>query len=157
MFEWNWMTKDDAIAIAKWEYEEPYHFYNMTEDEDDLEEWLNPFNWKHTLVAYKDGELVGFATFRYKANNEVEVSLGMRPDLTGKGFGRQFVEQVNNEACHRYRATCLIVNVAAFNERAIAVYERAGYRKVAAFLQQTNHSNYPFVKLKKRIHMEASK
>ncbi|MBM7097425.1 GNAT family N-acetyltransferase [Bacillus sp. H-16] len=158
MFDWKWMTKEDALTIANWEYEKPYDFYNMNEDSEDLDEFLNPFNWKHMCTAYMDGRLAGFAVFkRSDETNEVEVSLGLRPDLTGKGFGTAFVEATMDKAFENGHVDVLVINVAAFNERAISVYERTGFRKTAAYLQKTNQSSYPFVEMKKVSKMEISK
>src|SRR6266567_1297716 len=57
---------------------------------------------------------------------------GYGPALTGRGLGESFVG-----TCLRFAATTLgaqgyTLAVAAFNQRAITVYVRAGFRKVSA-------------------------
>ncbi|WP_157812027.1 GNAT family N-acetyltransferase [Alteribacter populi] len=141
------MTNEDAMKIAEWEYKGPYDFYNFKNDEEDLDYFLNPFNWEHISAVYDSNILVGFASFTVVNAREVEVGLGLRPDLTGKGNGEEFVKFAVERAKAKYEPITLTVNVASFNERAITVYGRIGFKKVEAFIQKTNGSSYPFVKM----------
>jgi [ribosomal protein S18]-alanine N-acetyltransferase len=151
MFEWKWMTNDAALEIAEWEYEEPYSFYNLQNDVDDLDEFLNPFRWNHYAAIYEKNELVGFYTFNPLNLEEVEIGLGLRPDLTGKGKGVPFVDYALAVAVKWYDPKKLIVKVAEFNKRALAVYEKAGFQKVDHFMQHTNGEQVPFVRMEKKI------
>ena len=76
-----------AEEIAQWHYEEPYSFYDMDQDPDDLEGFLNPKNWpnSHFAVRDEDGELVGFFVFE-TMKGMLDIGLGLRPDLTGIGL-----------------------------------------------------------------------
>ncbi|HEY6285153.1 MAG TPA: GNAT family N-acetyltransferase [Ktedonobacteraceae bacterium] len=58
----------------------------------DLAELFNPQNWEESYysVFNEENELVGFFVFK-RDNQTVEVGLGLRPDLTGKGLGRAFL------------------------------------------------------------------
>ena len=51
----------------------------------------------------------------------------MRPDLTGKGRGDEFVRAGREFGRERFAPRQIVLNVAAFNERAIRVYERVGF------------------------------
>jgi [ribosomal protein S18]-alanine N-acetyltransferase len=67
-----------------------------------------------------------------------DLGLGLRPGLTGRGLGAPFVG-----ACLRFAAAALgaqgyTLAVAAFNQRTITVYERAGFRKVEDYEHVTN-------------------
>lgn len=57
------MNKKYADEIAyTWKYDGMYSFYDMTEDEEDLNEFLNEQSWNEDYFAvlnYRD-ELVGF-------------------------------------------------------------------------------------------------
>jgi [ribosomal protein S18]-alanine N-acetyltransferase len=69
---------------------------------------------------------------------DAEIGLGLRPDLAGHGVGESFVR-----ACLRFASAALgarsyTLTVAAFNRRAITVYERAGFQEAERFEHFTN-------------------
>lgn len=109
--------------LAAWRYRPPYDFYDG-----DPEPVRNPERFWAALG--EDGDLVGFFYFEERADHVVEIGLGLRPDLTGRGLGLEFFRTGLAFARARFDAALLVLNVAAFNERAIAVYERAGFRRV---------------------------
>jgi [ribosomal protein S18]-alanine N-acetyltransferase len=85
-------TEEDAHHIASWHYPPPYDFYDMDQDPEDLAELLDPQNWQELYysVFNEEHELVGFFVFKPDGQT-VEVGLGLRPDMTGKGLGRAFI------------------------------------------------------------------
>ncbi len=66
----------------------------------------------------------------------VEIGLGLRPELTGRGLGLEFLRAGIEYVRTRFDAERVILNVAAFNERAIKVYERAGFRETGRHTRQ---------------------
>ncbi len=141
------MVAADAQAIAAWRYPGEYSFYDANADADDLAELLDPAEWGHRYFAADEvagHELAGFLVT--KLNGRVaEIGLGLRPNLTGLGLGESFVG-----ACLRFAAVVLgaesyTLAVAAFNQRAITVYERAGFQKVEQFAHFTNGWVHDFV------------
>jgi [ribosomal protein S18]-alanine N-acetyltransferase len=72
------------------------------------------------------GELVGTFMFT-KLGSVIELGLAMRPDLTGKGLGLEFVRAGLAFAKQRFSPASFRLDVAAFNKRAIKVYTRAGF------------------------------
>ncbi|MCA0985394.1 GNAT family N-acetyltransferase [Halobacillus yeomjeoni] len=146
------LPQEDALRVAEWKYPDPFSFYDMTADEEDYEGFINPEKRsQHTHGVYEEGELIGFFTFHPNENGGVDIGLGLRPDLSGKGFGRTFVEEGLSYAHKHYNPTEFTLSVAAFNERAIVVYERAGFEKKDKFIQPTNGGIYEFVKMKKVV------
>lgn len=142
------MTQSQAELIANsWRYEGIYAFYDMDQDEEDLAEFLDPEARKGNVFAVTQMEdVIGFCSIQIE-NDEVEIGFGMRPDLTGKGFGQEFVSFLVDyivNTCHREKIT---LAVAAFNKRAITVYERIGFRQTEYFDQSTNGDIYPFVRM----------
>jgi [ribosomal protein S18]-alanine N-acetyltransferase len=103
-----------------WRYEPPYEFYD-----EDAEPVLNPE--RHFDARDEDGRLIGFYYFEWKVD-ALEIGLGLRPDLTGRGLGLEFMRTGLEFARERCEPERIILNVAAFNRRAITVYERAGFR-----------------------------
>jgi RimJ/RimL family protein N-acetyltransferase len=107
-------------AMESWRYEPEYAFYDG-----DQEPVLNPERFYEALD--EDGSLVGFYYFQ-KKGDALEIGLGMRPELAGRGLGLEFFQAGVEFGRERYRAARIILAVAAFNERAVKVYERGGFR-----------------------------
>ena len=57
----------------------------------------------------------------------MDVELGMRPDLTGRGLGAEFVLAVLRFSKDDYSPPTFRLTVAAFNLRAVRMYERVGF------------------------------
>ena len=146
------MTAADARAIAAWRYPGPYAFYDSDADPGDLAELLDPAEWGRRYFAADDtgGELVGLFVFKL-ADGMAEIGLGLRPDLTGRGLGRSFVEAGMHYAVSVLGARDLALAVAAFNRRAITVYERAGFREVRRYQHTTNGREHEFVWMSRRV------
>ena len=113
-------TDDTFRAMESWRYEPPYDFYDG-----DVDPVLNPERFYAALD--EDGALVGNFYFEEKGD-ALEVGLGLRPDLVGRGLGLEFVRAGIAFGRKRFRPARVTLNVASFNERAITVYERAGFR-----------------------------
>jgi len=121
------MTADDFAALATWRYEPPYDFYDG-----DVEPVLNPERF--FAARGDDGDMVGFLYFEPKGD-VLEYGLGLRPDLTGCGLGLDFFRTGLEFGRQRYRPSFVRLYVAAFNERAIKVYERAGFRETGRHIR----------------------
>lgn len=147
-FRFNPMKESSAHAIANWQYEGIYAFYNMNEDIEDLEELLDPHNWadKYFIVTNEQNELVGFFSFE-QADEKVVMGLGMRPDYTGRGFGQAFVAAGLAFARRKFRPTMFSLSVATFNRRAIHVYEKVGFKPDGLFMNETNGGQYEFLRM----------
>lgn len=107
--------------IGTWRYGPPFEFY----DGDD-EPPLNPERFFEARDEV--GNLVGFYYFE-KRGDAMFFGLGMRPDLTGQSLGLEFVRDGLEYGCEHLRPCRVILDVAAFNERAIKVYARAGFHE----------------------------
>ena len=108
--------------IETWRYEPPYDFYDG-----DVEPVVNPERFFEALAP--DGSLVGFYYFEEKGD-ALEIGLGLRPELAGRGLGPEFFRAGLQFGRRRFERAGIILAVAAFNERAIKVYERAGFVEV---------------------------
>jgi ribosomal-protein-alanine N-acetyltransferase len=140
------MTAADARAIAAWRYPEPYAFYDSDADPADLAELLDPAEWGRRYFAADDGAggLVGLFVFKLR-DGVAEIGLGLRPDLTGRGLGHSFVEAGVDYAASALGASEFALAVAAFNRRAITVYERAGFHEVRRYQHTTGGRVHEFV------------
>ena len=121
-------SAETLAEIGRWRYDPPYDFYDG-----DADPVLNPERFYEALG--EDGALVGFLYFEEKGN-ALEIGLGLRPELTGRGRGLEFFLAGLEFGRERFRPERMILNVAAFNERAISVYERAGFRETGRHVRQ---------------------
>ena len=149
------MNDGEARAVISWRYEAPYDFYDMANDPEGLEELLGPPDRREGYYAVRsDGELVGFfcygpggqlPSFDYADDGSLDIGLGLRPDLTGKGLGLEFLLAGLEFGRRHFAPAGFRLAVATFNERAIQVYERAGFRRVTVFTHHTSDGKRPFL------------
>jgi RimJ/RimL family protein N-acetyltransferase len=112
---------DDVMFRERdaWRYHPPYDFY----DSDGLPVKNPEFFF---AVRDDDGALIGFCFFE-PCGDELFYGLGLRPDLTGQGLGEQFVLAGLAFARRLHGLRRVVLDVAAFNERAIRLYRRLGF------------------------------
>lgn len=127
------MQEKYAREIIQWRYDGVYVFYNRKESY--LEELLDG---NHAACVGLNGELIGYFAFGPTAQiptveenvyieDLLDIGLGIRPDLCGKGMGRAFLEKGMRFAGTSFGKKAFRLSVAAFNERAIKVYEKCGF------------------------------
>jgi GNAT superfamily N-acetyltransferase len=148
------MDEPSARAIVGWRYEPPYDIYNPGADGDDvIQTFLDPRYDYHCLFG-DGGDLVAYCCFGPDAQVPggdyaavaLDIGLGVRPDLTGQGQGRRFVQAVlelaadvvclhlgRRHRCPPHPDDRFRVTVAAFNERALRVWKSAGFRRTQTF------------------------
>lgn len=126
--EWN-----DAYAgeVATWHYEPPYDFYDLASDPADAVEMRDPSRAGHFRAVLADGSDVLDAFWYFDwSEDAVEVGIGLRPDLTGRGLGESFLRAQLDYAADAWSPTTFRLFVAAWNERATRLYERLGFREI---------------------------
>ena len=150
-FEFRKMSDEEAQQIAGWRYDPPYDFYDAVSDQDDLAELLDPLRRAEDYFSAFDEEdvLVGFFQFE-RDGSVVEVGLGLRPDLTGKGLGRGFLLAGLDFARRSFSPDVFRLSVATFNERAIKVYEGVGFVPGRTYPHETNGGVYEFLGMERR-------
>ena len=121
-------SEGTLAALTTWRYEPPYDFYDG-----DVEPVLNPERFFEALGP--DGSLVGFYYFEEKGE-ALEIGLGLAPELVGRGLGLEFFRAGVEFGRRRFDPAMVILAVAAFNLRAIKVYERAGFVEVGRHVRQ---------------------
>ncbi|MEA2580904.1 MAG: [ribosomal protein S18]-alanine N-acetyltransferase [Actinomycetota bacterium] len=123
------MGSDDVQAMRTWRYPEPYQTYDSDSDPGDVELMLTEIASGERWFAVVDpatDELAGFFEFVI-TGAEIEIGLGLRPDLTGHGLGASLVEAGLAFAGERWAPRTFALDVFPWNQRAIKVYERAGF------------------------------
>lgn len=146
------MTVQAAQAIAQWHYPGIYKFYDLDEDPEDREEFLDPETWENASFAVLNEcqELVGFFLFQQK-NNALVLGLGMHPSYTGQGCGEAFVRAGMKFANENYHPAVYRLSVATFNQRAIRVYEKLEFVPGRVFIQKTNGGEHEFIEMSHQI------
>lgn len=167
------MTAEHAACILNWKYPPPYDLYDYDKAAEHI---LDSAGWGKTLFAALDetGALAGELTLGFLDRDDEWVSLddmqagrlegcilwigfGLRPDLTGQGLGLDFINACAEFAVqfarrqYRYSGANIGLGVYQFNQRAIKVYERAGFVKFMERIARVNGREYPAQRMKKRI------
>lgn len=151
------MTKDRALQISKWQYEYPYSLYDMDSNEDSILELMNG-EYYYALDEHDDlfGFICvggsarvpgGYAAGIYTDLRKLDMGLGLKPDLTGNGKGRGFLSEVLSFLNNLFSGREYQLVVAAFNERAIRVYERMGFVKETHFLSKYEEKELEFISM----------
>jgi len=131
--EWN---ETHSHEVEAWHYEPPYDFYDLASDPDDLAANRDPGRNEHRrAVLGEDGRLEAFWYFDWH-DDVTEVGIGLKPELTGGGRGEAFMRAQLEYASDRWQPATFRLFVAAWNERAIRLYERLGFHEVA---RETRH------------------
>ncbi|MBA3532366.1 MAG: GNAT family N-acetyltransferase [Ardenticatenales bacterium] len=154
------LTESDARAILSWRYEGPYSFYNTpSEDmEEDVRYFLEPQNRYHA-IRNDAGTLIGYCCFGEDAQVQggdyqraaLDVGAGMNPVLTGQGRGYEFMVTILEFARHAFAPPRFRTTIAAWNQRALRMTERAGFRRDITFTRaaQGHYTACDFVILTK--------
>ena len=137
------MTPDAARMLAAWRYPAPYDTYNVGDEPEAMAEMLDTRSpW---FVAFDgDNAPMGYCCFGTSAevgwqgeprlwtadDRTLSVGLGLRPDLTGQRLGLPFFTAVLDFAAERFAPAAFRLFVLPFNQRAIRVYERAGFQQI---------------------------
>lgn len=128
------LTGQEARAISAWRYPGEYALYNLSPEEP-LDELLDGSCYgAHSA----QGTLAGFYQFGRSARiptkeqgaypeGPLDIGLGLRPDLCGKGLGESFLLAGIDFAREQLGAEEFRLSVAAWNRRARKVYARCGF------------------------------
>lgn len=147
------MKIEDAKEISRWTYEEPYSLYSMDGSNDTIEELMDGsyytvLNGKNIIGYYcygKSAQVPGGRTEGlYNNTDALDIGLGLRPDLTGKGIGGEFVLKGIEFGINKYKPSMVRLTVAAFNKRAISVYKKVGFEIETSFVNKRNEEERQF-------------
>ncbi len=125
------MDRARAEEYLAWRYDPPYEFYNTPPHA--LEETLAEIlcdNGIHYFSVLDESLLFGMYEYSFEGG-AMEIGLGIRPQSTGQGKGRAFVESciAFGRDKYAYRGK-IVLRVADWNERAIYVYEQLGFVRI---------------------------
>jgi [ribosomal protein S18]-alanine N-acetyltransferase len=138
------LEKEHALALLNWRYTSPYDYYNFNADtiQEDMRYLLDSKN-AFCAILNLQGELEGYCSFGSDgqvpggeySSEALDIGMGIRPDLVGKGRGRQYAQAVVRYGTNQYGAQQLRVTIAEFNKRAQRVWEQLGFEQVEKFVK----------------------
>jgi [ribosomal protein S18]-alanine N-acetyltransferase len=137
------MDADCAGQIVAWQYPPPYHIYNCHPN--NVDAFVKGFitrQYRYHSVWNPAGDLIAFRCFGKDAQvpggdyraEALDMGGGLRPDLTGQGFGAEIMQAAFEFALQNYTPLAFRATVAAFNQRALKVCKKVGYQPVQAFI-----------------------
>ena len=149
------MNTEYAHEIAyQWKYDGVYAFYDITADHDDLREFLDENYWaeRYFAVLNEQDGLVGYYLYTFEYGI-MWIGFGLKPSLTGRGLGGEFVGAGIDFGVKRfgYTQNSIMLAVASFNHRAIKLYKKIGFKPIGTYMQKTNGGEYEFVKMQKML------
>ncbi|GHO92934.1 N-acetyltransferase [Reticulibacter mediterranei] len=161
-YKFSLMNQVEASAISAWRYEGPYAIYNTPPDDpDSLSEMLDRRSPYYT-VRNTESQIIGFFNFGTSAlvwdygapgiyidRRTIPIGLGMRPDQTGKGLGLSFVKAGLEFARKCFRPDRFCLYVFTWNERAIRVYERTGFRHGRILIRSSERGTFEFLEMQR--------
>jgi RimJ/RimL family protein N-acetyltransferase len=109
--------------IMDWHYDPPYDFYDTCADPPQ-----DPAQFR--VVRDDDDRVAAFWYFDRSEPDVVEVGIGLRPDLTGRGLGEMYLQAELDYAREQWRPRAFRLYVTEWNTRAIRLYDRLGFREV---------------------------
>ncbi len=165
------ITPESAHALAAWRYPAPYETYNIGDEAAALAEMLDSRSPWFVASETDDSENsngapIGYCCFGTAAevgwegeprlwtmdDRTLSVGLGLRPDLTGQHLGLPFFEAVLALALERFSPAAFRLFVLPFNQRAIRVYERAGFRHTGTLdAPDTGSDAHIFLEMRREI------
>jgi len=148
------LAETAAREIVCWHYEPPYDIYNIKDTQKSIRYALDPEN-NFFAIHDENNELVGFCSFGKDGQvpggnytgDALDIGMGIRPDLTGQGFGSDFAASVVDFARKEFSTEKFQVTIANFNQRAQHVWRKIGFRPTQRFIHK--YSNEEFIVLTK--------
>ncbi len=169
------MNKEYADQIvSQWKYQGEYSIYNYSNEAEHI---LDDRGWGKSLFAVLDeeGDLIGELTIEFfnKDDDFIEyedyrdeviqnaimwVGFGLKPGLTGSGMGTSFVTACVEFAInrHHYTGEYVGLGVAAFNKRAIKVYQRSGFCIINRTMAEVNGKKLEVLEMRKKLQGKSS-
>ncbi|MCL2421717.1 MAG: GNAT family N-acetyltransferase [Defluviitaleaceae bacterium] len=127
------MIEEYAHQISQWKYDGIFSFYNPSqEDSDELMDgtYFVCIDQNEMLIGnYCFGKNARIPTVEENVYDDgfLDIGLGLKPDLCGKGYGLSFFIDGLKFAQKTFNTNDFRLSVATFNERAIKVYKKAGF------------------------------
>jgi RimJ/RimL family protein N-acetyltransferase len=142
-FIYDMAFEDPSIAEAMGVDEESFPRSKIVDEEPHLF-GSEPGMSKYLLIEY-DGDIVGVVSHTYNdapiQNMELDIWL-RHPRLTGRGIGSHVLKLLITYLNAAYGITTFVIRPTIKNERAVAAYQKAGFRIVDDFVPERYYTKY---------------
>ena len=116
------MTSSDLSAVCAIEQQVQYAPWTEKLFSDGLERHL-------CLVAERAEQIVGFAVVQFVVDEASLLNIAVEPTQQKQGIGRLLLDEVLAQASAK-KATTVFLEVRASNQRAIQMYQEAGFNEM---------------------------
>lgn len=146
------MLESQAKAIAGWTYAPPYALYSLSaESERDelIASLIDPNN--HYYACFdEDNQVLAYYCFGEEARvrggdygvDALDIGGGIRPDVTGHGHGKEFLQSGIILARKLFAPTYLRMTIAGFNVRAQRVAQGLGFEETERFVRASDQREF---------------
>lgn len=151
-FEFRPLDVEGIHEIITWRYEAPYDMYNISDGvEPNILALLIISTNSYYRIDDPEQGMIGFCCFGEEgrvaggdySQAALDMGLGVRPDLTGQGFGPLFSAALCNYAKQLFTPDTLRVTIAAWNTRAQRVWIKTGFQELSRF--KASHTIMEFI------------
>ncbi len=153
------LDKSSARAIISWEHTPPYDLYNLVQE--NLPILLNPDN-RYYAVRTASGELIGYCCLGADARvpggfysgfepEVLDIGVGLRPDWTGKGFGKSFIQSILQFSDQKFKPAVFRASIADFNLRSRRAFEKVGFLSRAKFKHKVTGLDFWILEMKNSV------
>lgn len=155
MYSFNRMDNKTAQEIINWHYTEPYDFYDLRTNDDELDYWeYNIKNniWKDTYAITNSGTLVGFFKVKHDVSS-IDLTLALHPDYVGKNIGYTVIGEIIDFIKANYGDNCNLITacIVSYNKRAINTFLKLGFKAVSHIPRSINGILYDYTCLEKDL------
>ena len=147
--------KKHARVFVNWQYKPPYDIYNCPPEEigEAVQYNIDPANNVCAMLDQNE-ELIGYCSYGKDAQvpggdyseEALDIGLMIKPELTGQGMGSDFVSEVIQNGIDKYAPEKLRVTIAAFNKRAMRVWEKNGFQQTQNFIRDGDGMEFIIMK-----------
>ena len=147
--------KKHARVFVNWQYKPPYDIYNCPPEEigEAVQYNIDPANNVCAMLDQNE-ELIGYCSYGKDAQvpggdyseEALDIGLMIKPELTGQGMGSNFASEVIQNGIDKYAPEKLRVTIAAFNKRAMRVWEKNGFQQTQNFIRDGDGMEFIIMK-----------
>lgn len=148
----NFLIEDDDIKIKKFEKNDLKNFKNFSPYDDilltdynlcflkesEIKKWEKKIKSKKNnyFAIFLDGIMIGYIGISRISflNSNYELSLALDEKYCSKGYGFKSLRLFLEYYFENFDKYSIWLNVNAFNQRAIKLYEKIGFEKISEFL-----------------------
>ncbi|MEG1257207.1 GNAT family N-acetyltransferase [Clostridium sp.] len=149
-YEFKKVSDNDVEDMLTWKYEGIYSFFDNDFSKGKIN-YIKSFPADNNVYAIYNEENMLVGNCALYLNDKVTFSIQMRPSLTSKGMGKEFLEAILAFVKEKYKLKNIGLSVLKFNERAIRLYKSLDFKVVNEFIGKTVKGEMEFITMEKEL------